>query len=67
LTVCVEKLISYLTRAALKLKISLFALAILFTGFEFDDTILALVLSAGDLEGAARDGRRSGPDWRSLA
>ncbi|QLK27792.2 sodium:proton exchanger [Natrinema zhouii] len=53
LTVCVEKLISYLTRAALKLKISLFALAILFTGFEFDDTILALVLSAGDLEGAA--------------
>ncbi|WP_255682177.1 sodium:proton exchanger [Natrinema sp. SYSU A 869] len=53
LTVCVEKLISYLTRAALRLKISLFALAILFTGFEFDDTILALVLSAGDLESAA--------------
>ncbi|WP_254530609.1 sodium:calcium antiporter [Natrinema gelatinilyticum] len=53
LTVCVEKLISYLTRAALGLKLSLFALAIVFTGFEFDDTILALVLSAGDLEGAA--------------
>ncbi|WP_265112557.1 sodium:calcium antiporter [Halosolutus halophilus] len=53
LTVCVEKLISYLTRAALELKISLFALAIVFTGFEFDDTVLALVLSAGDLEGAA--------------
>ncbi|WP_115863263.1 sodium:calcium antiporter [Halorussus litoreus] len=53
LTACVEKLISYLTRAALGLKTSLFALAILFTGFEFDDTILALVLSAGDLEGAA--------------
>jgi cation:H+ antiporter len=32
---------------------SLFALAIVFTGFEFDDTVLALVLSAGDLEGAA--------------
>ncbi|WP_245853071.1 sodium:calcium antiporter [Natrinema ejinorense] len=53
LTFCVEKLISYLTRAALGLRISLFALAILFTGFEFDDTILALVLSAGDLESAA--------------
>lgn len=53
LTACVEKLISYLIRAALGLKMSLFALAILFTGFEFDDTILALVLSAGDLEGAA--------------
>lgn len=53
MTACVEKLISYLTRAALGLKLSLFALAILFTGFEFDDTVLALVLSAGDLEGAA--------------
>ena len=53
LTACAEKLISYLTRAALGLKVSLFSLAILFTGFEFDDTVLALVLSAGDLEGAA--------------
>ncbi|WP_135824858.1 sodium:calcium antiporter [Halorussus ruber] len=53
LTACVEKLISYLTRAALGLRTSLFALAIVFTGFEFDDTVLALVLSAGDLEGAA--------------
>ncbi|GAB3678132.1 sodium:calcium antiporter [Halopiger thermotolerans] len=53
LTVCVEKLIDYLTRAALGLRISLFALAIVFTGFEFDDTILALVLSDGGLEGAA--------------
>jgi cation:H+ antiporter len=32
---------------------SLFALAIIFTGFEFDDTVLALVLSAGGLEEAA--------------
>ncbi|WP_251342530.1 sodium:calcium antiporter [Haloplanus halophilus] len=48
-----EKLISYLARAALNLKMSLFALAIIFTGFEFDDTILALVLSAGGLEEAA--------------
>ncbi|MFB6205369.1 MAG: sodium:calcium antiporter [Haloglomus sp.] len=53
LTGCVEKLIDYLTRAALGLRISMFALAILFTGIEFDDTILALVLSAGDLQGAA--------------
>ncbi|WP_135854873.1 sodium:calcium antiporter [Halorussus salinus] len=53
MTVCVEKLISYLTRAAFGLRLSLFALAIVFTGFEFDDTVLALVLSAGGLEGAA--------------
>lgn len=53
LTFCVEKLISYLTRAALGLQVSLFALAIVFTGIEFDDTVLALVLSAGRLEGAA--------------
>jgi cation:H+ antiporter len=53
LTACAEKLISYLTRAAFGLKMSLFALAIIFTGFEFDDTILGLVLAAGGLEGAA--------------
>jgi cation:H+ antiporter len=53
LTACVERLISYLTRAALGLKLSLFALAIVFTGLEFDDTILGLVLAAGGLEGAA--------------
>lgn len=53
LAYCAEKFISYLTRTALGLKVSLFALAILFTGFEFDDTILALVLSGGGLEGAA--------------
>lgn len=53
LTASTEKLISYLTRASLNLKMSLFALAIIFTGFEFDDTILALVLSAGGLEEAA--------------
>ena len=53
LTSCTEKLISYLARASLNLEMSLFALAIIFTGFEFDDTILALVLSAGGLEEAA--------------
>jgi cation:H+ antiporter len=49
----VDKLISYLTRAALGLGVSVFSLAILFTGFEFDDTILALVFAAGGLEDAA--------------
>ncbi|WP_306061419.1 sodium:calcium antiporter [Natronococcus wangiae] len=49
----VEKLISYLIRAALGLGISIFALAILFTGFEFDDTAIALVFSAGGLEQVA--------------
>lgn len=49
----VEKLISYLTRAAVGLGISVFSLAILFTGFEFDDTILALVFASGGLEDAA--------------
>jgi len=53
LTACTEKLISYLARASINMRISLFALAIVFTGFEFDDTILALVLSGGGLEGAA--------------
>lgn len=53
LTVCVERLIGYLTRITLASRVSLFALAVVFTGFEVDDTILALVLSAGELEGAA--------------
>jgi cation:H+ antiporter len=53
LTISTEKLISYLARASINMKMSLFALAIVFTGFEFDDTILALVLSSGGLEQAA--------------
>ncbi|MFD1514171.1 sodium:calcium antiporter [Halomarina rubra] len=53
LTACAEKLISYLTRASLGLRISLFALAIVFTGFEVDDMMVAVVFSAGNLEGAA--------------
>lgn len=53
LTACTEKLIDYLARASINMKMSLFALAIVFTGFEFDDTILALVLSGGGLEQAA--------------
>lgn len=53
LTFSTEKLISYLTRASLSTEISLFSLAILFTGFEFDDTILALVFSGSGLEAVA--------------
>ena len=66
LTACTEKLISYLARASINMKMSLFALAIIFTGFEFDDTILALVLSGGVWRGR-RSGRRSGRAWRSSA
>jgi cation:H+ antiporter len=53
LTASVEKLISYLARSATRLNISLFTLALIFTGFEFDDTILALVFASGDMEGVA--------------
>ncbi|ELY66518.1 sodium:calcium antiporter [Natrinema versiforme] len=53
LTYSVEKLISYLTRAALGLGVSIFALAIVFTGIEFDDTVVALVFGAGELEQVA--------------
>lgn len=53
LTYSVEKLISYITRAALGLGVSIFALAIVFTGFEFDDTAVALVFGAGGLERVA--------------
>lgn len=53
LTYSVEKLISYLTRAALGLGVSIFGLAIVFTGFEFDDTAVALVFGAGGLEQVA--------------
>lgn len=53
LTYSVEKLISYLTRAAIGLGVSIFTLAIVFTGFEFDDTIVALVFGAGGLERVA--------------
>ncbi|MDF9746750.1 sodium:calcium antiporter [Natrinema salsiterrestre] len=53
LTYSVEKLISYLTRAAMGLGVSIFALAIVFTGIEFDDTVVALVFGAGELEQVA--------------
>ncbi|WP_436347323.1 sodium:calcium antiporter [Natronorubrum sp. FCH18a] len=53
LTYSIEKLISYLTRAAIGLGVSIFTLAVVFTGFEFDDTVVALVFGAGGLERVA--------------
>lgn len=53
LTLSVEKLISYVTRTALKLGVSILTLAVVFTGFEFDDAVVALVFGAGGLERVA--------------
>lgn len=48
-----EKLISYLVGAATGLKVSLFLLAIIFTGIEFDDIFLGVVLNLEDLGNVA--------------
>ncbi|MBB3663893.1 cation:H+ antiporter [Prauserella sediminis] len=48
-----EKLIGYLVGVAAGLRISVFLLAIVFTGIEFDDIALGLVLNMEDLDGAA--------------
>ncbi|WP_439379607.1 sodium:calcium antiporter [Amycolatopsis lexingtonensis] len=44
-----EKLIVYLVGAAAGLRVSVFLLAIVFTGIEFDDVALGVVLNAEDL------------------
>ncbi|MBT0773457.1 hypothetical protein KIH74_31210 [Kineosporia sp. J2-2] len=49
LVYCAEKLVSYLVGAAAGLHISVFLLAILFTGIEFDDVALGMVLNLDDL------------------
>ena len=49
----VEKLIGYLVGVARGLSVSVFLLAILFTGIEFDDVILGAVLNLEDLDGVA--------------
>lgn len=49
----VEKLIGYLTRAAAGLNVSLFLLAVIFTGVEFDDIALGLVLGLENFGGVA--------------
>lgn len=48
-----EKLIGYLVGVASGLRVSVFLLAILFTGIEFDDIFLGAVLNLEDLEGVA--------------
>ena len=48
-----EKLIGYLIGAASGLRVSLFLLAILFTGIEFDDIFLGVALNLEDLGGVA--------------
>lgn len=49
----VEKLVSYLTRAAFGLGVPMFALAVVLTGVEFDDAVVALAFGAGGLERVA--------------
>lgn len=48
-----EKLIVYLVGAASGLRVSVFLLAIVFTGIEFDDVALGVVLNIEDLSGVA--------------
>jgi len=48
-----ERLIDSLVGAASGLKISLFLLAIVFTGIEFDDIVLGVALELEDLDGVA--------------
>lgn len=48
-----EKLIVYLVGAAAGLRISVFLLAIVFTGIEFDDVALGVALNFEDLSGVA--------------
>lgn len=48
-----EKLIGYLVGVARGLSVSVFLLAIVFTGIEFDDVILGAVLNLEDMDGVA--------------
>ncbi|MFI2667331.1 sodium:calcium antiporter [Micromonospora carbonacea] len=48
-----EKLISYLVGAASGLRVSVFLLAIIFTGIEFDDVAFGVALNLEDLSGVA--------------
>ncbi|GAB3240734.1 sodium:calcium antiporter [Kineosporia babensis] len=53
LVYCAEKLVFYLVGAAAGLHISVFLLAIVFTGIEFDDVALGVALNLEDLDGVA--------------
>lgn len=48
-----EKLIGYLVGVARGLRVSLFLLAVVFTGIEFDDVIFGVALNMEDLDGVA--------------
>ena len=48
-----EKLVGYLVGAAGGLRVSVFLLAILFTGIEFDDVVLGVVLNREELQDVA--------------
>ena len=48
-----EKLVGYLVGIASGLRVSLFLLAIVFTGIEFDDIFLGVALNVEDLDGVA--------------
>ncbi len=48
-----EKLIGYLVGVASGLRVSVFLLAIIFTGIEFDDIFLGIALNLEDLDGVA--------------
>jgi cation:H+ antiporter len=48
-----EKLVGYLVGVASHLKVSVFLLAIIFTGIEFDDVVLGVALNLEDLDGVA--------------
>jgi cation:H+ antiporter len=53
LVLSAEKLVSFLSGAASGLKVSMFTLAIVFTGIEFDDLVLGLTFNAEEFHGVA--------------
>jgi cation:H+ antiporter len=53
LVLSAEKLVSSLAGAASGLKVSMFTLAIIFTGIEFDDLVLGLTFNAEEFHGVA--------------
>ena len=48
-----EKLVGHLTRAASGLRVSVFLLAVIFTGIEFDDVVLGVALNLEDMHSVA--------------
>ena len=54
LVYCAEKLIAHLVGVASRWAISLFLIAVVFTGIEFDDLAYGIVLNVDDLKQAAQ-------------